>query len=143
MTSNTFITIQETIKFAMIEYILFIIEEHPDVIHFNMLSVPLNYQDIAGEYLIYETLFINQNFGFERFCKDNDYFSQHDNAILNEYVLHITGTNFNLNIEIIPDFFWILRLCVNTLFYKIMANHEFIDIWNQLNYSIVRNNILK
>ena len=143
MTSNTFITIQETIKFAMIDYILFIIEDHPNVIHFNMLSVPLNYQDIAGEYLIYETLFINQNFGFERFCKDNDYFSQHDNAILNEYVLHITGTNFNLNIEIIPDFFWILRLCVNTLFYKIMTNHEFIDIWNQLNNSLVRNNILK
>jgi len=142
MTSKTFNTIEETIKFAMIDYIQFIIEEHQHIISLNMLSVPLNYQDIAGEYLIYKTLFINNNYRFEIFCKENAYFCEDDNGILNEYVKHITGKDCILNMEIISEFNWILRVCVDTQFYKIMTNHEFIDIWNELN-SVVRNNILK
>ena len=53
-----------------------------------------------------------------------------------------TITDFNPNMEITSDFNWILRVCANAQFYNKMKNHEFIDIWNQLN-TLVRYNILK
>jgi len=116
------------------------------IINVNKLSVPLNYQDINGKYLIYRTLFINNNNGFEIFCREKSYFCYHDNGILNKYVKQVTGyehlTDFNPNVEITSDFNWIIQVCANAQFYNKMKNHEFIDIWNQLN-TIVRYNILK
>ena len=155
MTSKTFNTIEENINFAMIDYIRFIVEERQDIINLYHFNRHLNYDDDAGEWLIYEILFRSDDYeselfyGFEIFCEENGYFCKDDFDILNEYARITTG-EYSININNISKYgvkrrelYCVLGVCVNSYYYKKMGlNHEFIDIWNELN-TVVRNKILK
>jgi hypothetical protein len=146
MTSKTIDTIEENIKFAIIDYIRFIVEERQHVINLYGLNIHVEDGDMSSECLIYETLFRDEDYGFEIFCKENGYFCEDDFEIITEYITYALGyyTNLNCNMKIVREFYWILGVCVNTYYNKNMTyNNEFIDIWNELNNSLVRNNILK
>ena len=160
MTSKTFDIIEENIRFAMIDYITFIIEQRNHIIQMYGFNIPLKYDDDEGEWLIYELLFRCDDYeselfyGFESFCEDNGYFYKDDFDILNEYA-NDTNTNthgdyaINNTTTILKkevkkrDLYFILAVCVNKYYYtKMTACNDFINIWNELN-CIVRNNILK
>ncbi len=144
MSYKTINTIEENIQFGMIDYIKMIIEEQPHIIELNMLKTNLKEYDDEGEYLIYETIFMDEEYNFEIFCKENGYFCEDDFDVLHKYIKKTISEKNNYSDYdddmIYYEFNWILRICVDIYYYKMGG--EFIKIWNDLN-NVVRNNTLK